>query len=123
MAISSSDDFSLKQKEGFHQLQIVQNILQGARREDHPAVLQHLWDLPFIPTERYRLQSCVKSLKIAHPAVTERLQSILLAAGEALTRMNKPEQLYTIVSLAAAVPDRISQHAYQRLNELQAQLA
>jgi nuclear pore complex protein Nup93 len=90
---------------------------------DYPTVLQYLWELPFIPTDRYRLQSCVKAIKIAHPAVTERLQSILLAAGEALMRMNKSEQLSTIVSLAAAVPELISQHAYQRLNELQAQLA
>jgi hypothetical protein len=51
------------------------------------------------------------------------IQSILLAGGEALMKLDKPDLLHILVSFAAAIPDRISQQAYQRLSEYQTFLA
>ena len=120
--IRSRDESSEKEKETYGQLLLIQKIIQRARSRDYPGVLEHLWDLSFVPTGRHRLQSCVNSLRGAHPAVIGLIQPVLLAGGEALTRLNKPEQLHVLVSFAAAIPDRISQQAYQKLSEFQAHL-
>jgi len=122
-AISSNDDFSAKEKEAFVQIKIIHKILQCSSCGDVSGVLQHLWELPFIPSERYRLQASVMAIKSSHSAVAERLQSILLAAGEALSKVGKQEELHILLSLAAALPDKISQQAYQKLNEYQSMLA
>lgn len=58
-----------------------------------------------------------------HPAVADRLPSVLLAAAAALAAVGKREQLQTVVAFASAVPNRISQAVYQQLNQLQASVA
>lgn len=47
---------------------------------------------------------------------------MLLAAAEALTAAKQAEQLRTVVAFAAAIPGRIQQSVYVRLNQLQAAL-
>lgn len=39
-----------------------------------PQALQRLSELPFIPTERSRLDLCVRMSTQLHPAIAERLQ-------------------------------------------------
>jgi hypothetical protein len=58
-----------------------------------------------------------------HPAVADRLPAVLLAGASALAAVGKRDQLQALVAFAAAIPNRISQAAYQRLNELQAGVA
>jgi nuclear pore complex protein Nup93 len=82
--------------------------------------LQKLGELSFVPTERFRLQLCASSVNQLHPAVADRLPSVLLAAATALAASGKREQLQTVVAFAAAVSNRISQAMYQQLNQLQA---
>lgn len=120
--IHTRDETSEMEKETYRQLQFIRKIIYRSRRGDSPGVLEVLWDLSFIPTDRQRVQPCVNSLRGAHPAVIGLIQPVLLAGGEALTRLNKPEQLHVLVSFAAAIPDRISQHAYQKLSEYQTYL-
>lgn len=142
-------------------------------RGDHTRTLQKLGEMPFVPTERFRLQlcatggrggrgrpatsllqaaSCAKGprphplllasmcavqgrplaplnphhptgVSSLHPAVADRLPAVLLAAAAALAASGKREQLQTLVAFASAVPNRISQSAYQQLNQLQASVA
>ena len=120
--IRSTDEHARKEKDTLRELQCIQKIVRRARSGDYPGVLEHLWQLSFVPTDRHSLQSCVNALRDAHPAVIGLVQPVLLAAGEALTRLNKPEQLHVLVSFAAAIPDRISQQAYQKLSEYQTRL-
>lgn len=56
-----------------------------------------------------------------HPAVADRLPAVLLAAAGALAASGKREQLSTVVAFASAVPNRISQGVYQRLNQMVAE--
>jgi nuclear pore complex protein Nup93 len=98
----------------------VRNLLAAAARHDHSRVLLALGELGFVPTERYRLQVCSSAASSLHPAVADRLQAVLLAAAEALAAASKWAELQTVVAFAAAVPNRVSQAAYQRLNQLQA---
>ena len=144
--------------------------LCSARRGDHTRALQKLGELPFVPTERFRLQLCASGARRAarrcsglwpaavlaglhgracipppllasgrccssaapassrcagvaslHPAVADRLPAVLLAAASALAASGKREQLGTVVAFASAVPNRISQAVYQRLNQLVAE--
>jgi hypothetical protein len=120
--IGFRDESSEREKETFRELLFIHKIIKRARSGDYPGVLEHLWDLSFVPADRHHLQSCVNSLRAAHPAVIGLIQPVLLAGGEALTRLNKPEQLHVLVSFAAAIPDRISQQAYQKLSEYQTRL-
>lgn len=120
--IRSRDESSEREKETFGELLFIHKIIKRARSGDYPGVLEHLWDLSFIPTDRQRVQSCINALRGAHPAVIGLIQPVLLAGGEALTRLNKPDQLHVLVSFAAAIPDRISQQAYQKLSEYQTRL-
>ena len=117
------DPADLKELEALGQLKAVRNLLLSAARGNHSGVLSALGDLNFIPLERYRLQVCAGVAAGLHPAVAERLQAVLLAAAEALATANKWSELQTLVAFAAAVPNRISQVAYQRLNQLQAAAA
>ena len=55
--------------------------------------------------------------------LSPRVQALLLAAAEALAAGGRREELQTVVAFAAAVPNRVSQAAYQRLNLLQAGVA
>ena len=121
--IRARDESSEREKETFRELLIIHKIVQRARSPGNdPGVLEHLWDLSFVPVDRHHLQSCVNALRGAHPAVIGLIQPVLLAGGEALARLNKPEQLHVLVSFAAAIPDRISQQAYQKLSEYQTRL-
>jgi hypothetical protein len=86
-------------------------------------VLQRLGELPLVPTERFRLHVCVSALPQLHPAVADRLPAVLLAAAASLAATGKRQQLQTVVAFAAAVPNRMSQAAYQQLNQLQAGVA
>mmetsp|Transcript_10427 Transcript_10427/g.20614 ORF Transcript_10427/g.20614 Transcript_10427/m.20614 type:complete len:791 (+) Transcript_10427:141-2513(+) len=122
-AIYTKDEFSGREKEAFEQLKIIYKIIKNWRSGNHHEVLEHLWELGFIPSDRYRVQACVHHLKGSHPAVVGMIQSILLAGGEALMKLEKPDLLHILVSFAAAIPDRISQQAYQRLSEYQTFLA
>ena len=117
---SSRDSADLKELEALEQLKSVRNVLVAAARSDFSRVLLALGDLGFIPTDRYRLQVCSSSASSLHPAVADRLQAVLLAAAEALAAANKWTELQTVVTFAATIPNRISQAAYQRLNQLQA---
>lgn len=56
-------------------------------------------------------------------AVAEQLPAVLLAAAGALAAAKQAEQLRTVVAFAAAVPGRIPQGVYQKLNQLQAAVA
>ena len=121
-AIVSRDEYSEKEKEAYHQLKCIYAIMKCSRSGDYHGVVDHLFALNFIPADSYRLQSCLAALRGAHPSVIGMIQSILLTGGEALTKLHKPDQLHALVSFAAAVPDRISQQAYQKLSEFQAYL-
>lgn len=117
---ASRDSADLKEVEALEQLKAVRILLAAATRHDHSRVLLALGDLGFVPTDRYRLQVCSNAASSLHPAVADRLQSVLLAAAEALAAASKWAELQTVVAFAASVPNRISQAAYQRLNQLQA---
>lgn len=117
---SSRDPADLKEVEALEQLKAVRILLAAATRHDHSRVLLALGDLGFVPTERYRLQVCSGAASSLHPAVANRLQSVLLAAAEALAAASKWAELQTVVAFAASVPNKVSQAAYQRLNQLQA---
>jgi nuclear pore complex protein Nup93 len=117
---SSRDPADLKEVEALEQLKSVRNLLSAAARNDHSRVLLALGDLGFVPVERHRLQVCSSAASSLHPAVADRLQSVLLSAAEALAAASKWAELQTVVAFAAAVPNRVSQAAYQRLNQLQA---
>ena len=86
-------------------------------------MLQLLVELPFLPTERFRLAVASSGVAALHPAVADRLQALLLAAAGALAAAGKREELQTLAAFASAVPNRISQAAYQRLNQLLASVA
>lgn len=120
---TSRDPADLKEMEALGQLKAVKSLLISSARGDHSGVLSALGDLNFIPLERYRLQVCAGAAAGLHPAVADRLQAVLLAAAEALAAAGKWEELQILVSFAAAVPNRVSQAAYQRLNQLQAAAA
>lgn len=122
-AIQSKDDASVKEQEALEQLKIVHKLLSCARGDDVSGVIKNLWELPFIPTDRYRMKSCIQILQNTSSVVIDRLQSVLLAGSNALVQLGKAEELHLLVSLAASVPEKISQHAYQMLNQYQASLA
>lgn len=119
----SRDPGDLQEIEAFEQLKAIRAMLGAAAHGDRSRVLQALGELAFVPTERYRLQVCSTNAGALHPAVAEQLQSVLLAAAEALAGAGKWEELQTVVAFAAAVPNHVSQTAYQRLNQLQAAAA
>lgn len=121
-SISSKDEYSEKEKNAFHQLKIIQKIVKCSRSGDYHGVVDFLWHLNFIPSDRHKLQACVNILRGTHPAVISLVQSVLLAGGEALTKLNKPDHLHVLVSFAASIPDRVSQQAYQKLSEYQTYL-
>jgi nuclear pore complex protein Nup93 len=117
---ASRDPEDLAEVEALTQLKGIRALLAAAGRGDHSRVLAALGDLGFVPTERYRLQVCAGSAGNLHSAVADRLQAVLLAAAEALAASGRWAELQTVVAFAAAVPNRVSQAAYQRLNQLQA---
>lgn len=121
-SITSRDEYSEKEKNAFYQLKAIQKIIKSSRSGDHHSVVEHLWKLNFIPPDRQTLQTCVNILRSTHPAVLSLVQSVLLAGGEALTKLGKPDHLHVLVSFAAAIPDRISQQTYQKLSEYQTYL-
>ena len=120
---TSRDSAALKEIEALGQLQAIRGLLIAAVRGDRSGVLLTLGELEFVPTERYRLQVCIGAVRNLHSAVAERLQAVLLAAADALAASGKWGELQTVVAFAAAVPNRVSQAAYQRLNQLQAAAA
>jgi len=81
---SSRDPADLREVEALEQLKAVRILLDAATRHDHSQILLALGELGFIPTDRYRLQVCSSAASSLHPAVANRLQSVLLAAAEAL---------------------------------------
>ncbi|GAB4816873.1 hypothetical protein N2152v2_003919 [Parachlorella kessleri] len=119
---SAADPADLAEVEAFEQLKVILDLLAASSRGDQPRVLQRLGDLPFIPTERFRLQVRAAGVTSLHPAVAQQLPAVLLAAATALARARQQEQLRTVVAFAAAVPGRIPQGVYQQLNQLQASL-
>lgn len=121
-SITSNDEYSEKEKHAFFQLKAIQKIMKCSRSGDYHGVVDYLWNLNFIPPDRHRVQTCVNILRGSHPAVISLVQSVLLAGGEALTKLNKPDHLHVLVSFAAVIPDRISQQAYQKLSEYQTYL-
>ncbi|PSC75508.1 nuclear pore complex NUP93A-like [Micractinium conductrix] len=120
---SSQDPEDLREVEAFDLLKSIRDMLAASARGDYTRALQKLSELPFVPTERFRLQLCASGVASLHPAVADRLPSVLLAAAAALAAVGKREQLQTVVAFASAVPNRISQAVYQQLNQLQASVA
>ncbi|KAL4859943.1 Nuclear pore complex protein NUP93A [Chlorella vulgaris] len=117
---STQDPDDLREIEALDLLKSIGDMLAAKARGDHVRALQKLGELSFVPTERFRLQLCASSVNQLHPAVADRLPSVLLAAATALAASGKREQLQTVVAFAAAVSNRISQAMYQQLNQLQA---
>ncbi|KAL4437959.1 hypothetical protein ABPG77_004180 [Micractinium sp. CCAP 211/92] len=120
---SMQDPEDLREVEAFDLLKSIRDMLAASARGNHTRTLQKLGELPFVPTERFRLQLCASGVASLHPAVADRLPAVLLAAASALAAGGKREQLQTLVAFASAVPNRISQSVYQQLNQLQASVA
>lgn len=120
---TSRDPEDLREVHALAQLKGVKAMLVASVRNDSPGVLRALTELSFVPTERYRVGVAATAVAGLHPAVADRLQAILLAAATALSAASKWDELQAIVAFAAAVPNRISQAAFQRLNQLQAAVA
>jgi nuclear pore complex protein Nup93 len=115
------DPADLKEKETFQQLRVIMELLMASAQGNHPAALQALEQLAFIPLESgARLHMCVSGAALLHLALADRLPSIVLAGARALAAANKKEQLHTLVTFASSVPARIPTSVYQKLNQLQA---
>jgi nuclear pore complex protein Nup93 len=115
------DPADLKEKETFQQLRVIMELLMASAQGNHPAALQALEQLAFIPLESgRRLQMCISGATLLHPALADRLPSVVLAGARALAAANKKEQLHTLVTFASSVPARIPTSVYQNLNQLQA---
>lgn len=110
----------LAEIEAFEQLKTIRSMLIAAEHNDRGRVLQNLADLAFIPTEQYRIRVCVAGASSLHPAVTDRIQAVLLTGAESLAAAGKWQELHALVSFASELPNRVSQRAYERLNQLQA---
>lgn len=112
----------MKEKETFQQLGAIMELLMASAQGNHPAALQALEQLTFLPLESggARLQMCVSGAALLHPALADRLPSVVLAGARALAAANKKEQLHTLVTFASSVPSRIPTSVYQKLNQLQA---
>lgn len=117
---ASREGADLREREAFAQLKTARALLAAAARGDRATALRALADLDVVPTDAFRLPRCAAAAAELHPAVADRLQALLLAAAEALAAAGRREELQTVVAFAAAVPARVSQAAYQRLNQLQA---
>lgn len=113
----SQDSSDISAIESFEQVKIIRIMLAAAIRGDKSRVLQALGELDFVPIDQYRFQRCVVGVSSLSRAVANRIQAILLAAAEALAAAGKRDELRTVVAFAAAVPNRVSQAAYQRLNQ------
>jgi hypothetical protein len=120
------DPADLKEKETFQQLGVIMELLMASAQGNHPAALQALEQLAFVPLESgggARLQMCVSGAALLHPALADRLPSVVLAGARALAAANKKEQLHTLVTFASSVPSRIPTSVYQKLNQLQASVS
>lgn len=120
---TSQDPADIKALEAFAQVKVIRSMLAAAARGDKSQVLQALAELAFLPTDQYRFQSCVAGVANLSRAVASRIQAVVLAAAEALADAGKREELRLLVAFAASVPNRLSQAAYQRLNQWNASLS
>ncbi len=89
-----------------------------ARRDELGKVLPLLGELPFLPAEAFRLQRCVELAASLPPPLAERLEALVLAGGRALATARQGGRLRTLAGFAGALPARVGQAAFQRLNRL-----
>ncbi|KAG2437935.1 hypothetical protein HXX76_005551 [Chlamydomonas incerta] len=92
--------------------------------------LQRLSELPFIPTERSRLDLCVRMSTQLHPAIAERLQDIISTAADSISARRQQVGREAAAGLAAELAvitayansmagARLPQAVYRKLAEAQ----
>jgi len=81
-------------------------------------VLPLLGDTQGLPAEAFRLQRCVELAASLPPPLAERLEALVLAGGRALAAARQGGRLRTLAGFAGALPARVGQAAFQRLNRL-----
>ncbi|EFJ49173.1 hypothetical protein VOLCADRAFT_120776, partial [Volvox carteri f. nagariensis] len=79
-----ADPTARRELEAFQQLGVIRDMLLAAKRGRHDQALQRLSELPFIPTERSRLDLCVRMSTQLHPAIAERLQDVIATAADSI---------------------------------------
>eukprot|EP00198_Chlamydomonas_reinhardtii_P014412 XP_001703749.1 predicted protein [Chlamydomonas reinhardtii] len=114
----------------FWQLGVIRDLLVAARRGRHDQALQRLSELPFIPTERSRLDLCVRMSTQLHPAIAERLQDIISTAADSIAARRQQVgreaaaglagELAVITAYANSMAGaRLPQAVYRKLAEAQ----
>ncbi|GLC39227.1 hypothetical protein PLESTM_000866000 [Pleodorina starrii] len=83
-AAVAADPAARRELEAFQQLGTIRDMLLAAKRGRHDQALQRLSELPFIPTERSRLDLCVRMSTQLHPAIAERLQDVIATAADSI---------------------------------------
>ncbi|GFR48470.1 hypothetical protein Agub_g10161, partial [Astrephomene gubernaculifera] len=129
-AALASDPAARRELEAFQQLGVVRELLLAARRGRHDQALQRLSELPFVPTERSRVDLCVRMSAQLHPALAERLQDIIAAAADSIAARRQAvgrdaavglaTELAVITQYANSLPGaRLPQAVYRKLAEAQ----
>lgn len=130
----AADPAARRELEAFQQLGVVRDMLLAAKRGRHDQVLQRLSELSFIPTERSRLDTCVRMSTQLHPAVAERLQDVIATAADSIAARRQAVGREAAAGLAAELAvltqyansmagARLPQAVYRKLAEAQVYMA
>ncbi|KAG2493502.1 hypothetical protein HYH03_008318 [Edaphochlamys debaryana] len=133
-AAVASDPAARRELEAFALLGVVRDMLLAARRGRHDVALQKLSELPFVPTERSRLDACVRASAALHPALAERLQDIIATAADSIAARRQAVGREAAAGLAAELAvltqyanslagARLPQSVYRKLAEVQVVVA
>ena len=120
MGPSPQNSLDVEETKVFNQLKSIKALLKGAAQGDYSTALHSLTELPFIPLEPHRLESCCSLSSTLHPALADRLPAILLAGARALAAAIRRDELQTLINFASSIPLRIPTGVYQKLNQIQA---